>query len=114
VRAFQAVTTGVYGKVTLWSCRINGEPSVAIMLADHVGEGKVGVMPLFVAITPGMQVTFEGEQGGEGGGGPQRECPDATRRRAGSPARVSRVRARFNRLGLMRQRRSRTRRMGVF
>jgi hypothetical protein len=34
-------------------------------------------MPLFVAITPGIQVTFEGEQGGEGGGGPQREFRDA-------------------------------------
>jgi hypothetical protein len=76
VRAFQAVTTGMYGEVTLWSCRINGEPSVAIV--EHVGEGKIGVMPPFVAITPGMQVTFEGEQGGEGGGGPQREFRDAT------------------------------------
>ena len=25
---------------------------VAIVLMEHVGEGKVGVMPLFVAITP--------------------------------------------------------------
>jgi hypothetical protein len=78
VRAFQAVTTGMYGEVTLWSCRINGEPGVAIVLAEHVGEGKIGVMPLFVAITPGMKVTFESEQGGEGGGdGPQREFRDA-------------------------------------
>jgi hypothetical protein len=73
VRAFQAVTTQMYGEVTMWSCRINGEPGVAIVLLEHVGEGKVGVMPLFVAITPGMDVAFEGQgSGDEGGGGPKR------------------------------------------
>jgi hypothetical protein len=60
VRAFQVVTTQLYGEVTLWSCRINGEPGVAIVLAQHAGENKIAVMPLFVAITPGMNLTFEG------------------------------------------------------
>jgi hypothetical protein len=46
VRAFQAVTTQLFGEVTLASCRINGEPGVAIVLMEHVGEGKVAVMPL--------------------------------------------------------------------
>lgn len=68
VRAFQAVTTQLYGEVTLWSCRINGEPGVAIVLAEPVGEGKIGIVPLFVAITPGMDVAFDEEQGGQGGG----------------------------------------------
>lgn len=89
VRAFQAVTTQLYGEVTLWSCRINGEPGVAIVLAEHVGEGKVGVMPLFVAITPGMDIVFEGESGdGEEGGGPKREFRENTEitRRAFDPA----------------------------
>ena len=54
VRAFQAVTTQLYGEVTLASCLINGKPGVAIVLVDHVGEGKVAVMPLFVAITEDM------------------------------------------------------------
>jgi hypothetical protein len=68
-----------HGEVTLWSCQVNGEPGVALVLAEHVGEGKIGVMPLFVAITPGMQVTFEGEQGGECGGSRSRLSirPDA-------------------------------------
>lgn len=83
VRAFQAVTTQLYGEVTLASCLINGKPGVAIVLADHVGEGKVGVMPLFVAITEDMQIVFEGRSGGdEGGGGPRRgfhEAKEATR-----------------------------------
>jgi hypothetical protein len=36
--------------------------------------GEIGVMPLFVAITPGMRVDFEDEKGGSaGGGGPKRE-----------------------------------------
>jgi hypothetical protein len=78
VRAFQAVTTGMYGEVTLWSCRINGTPGVAIVLAEHVGEGKIGVMPLFVAITPKMKITFEGEHGGGSGeGGPKRSFDEA-------------------------------------
>ena len=55
------------------SCLINGEPGVAIVLMEHVGEGKVGVIPLFVAITPGMDVVFEGEgSGSDSGGGPKR------------------------------------------
>jgi hypothetical protein len=71
VRAFQAVTSQIYGEVTLASCRINGEAGVAIVLLEHVGEGKVAIMPLFVAITSGMDVVFEGEGSG-GGGGPKR------------------------------------------
>ena len=45
VRAFQAVTTQLYGEVTLASCRINGEPGVAIVLVEHVGEGKSSSCP---------------------------------------------------------------------
>ena len=78
VRAFQAVTTQLYGEVTLASCLINGKPGVAIVLVDHVGEGKIAVMPLFVAITEDMEVLFEGEsEGGGGEGGPRRSFNDA-------------------------------------
>ncbi len=53
--------------------RINGEPGVAIVLMEHVGEGKVGVMPLFVAIKAGMNIGLEGETSDSGsGGGPER------------------------------------------
>jgi hypothetical protein len=47
VRAFQAVTTQLYGEVTLASCRINGEGGVAIVLMEHAGEGKVALPFLF-------------------------------------------------------------------
>ncbi len=76
VRAYQAVTTSLYGETVLASCYVNGEPGVAIVLMEHVGENKVGVLPLFVAITPGMEIDwtpFEEMMGGESGGGPQRE-----------------------------------------
>jgi hypothetical protein len=78
VRAFQAVTTQLYGEVTLASCLINTKPGVAIVLVDHVGEGKVAVMPLFVAITEDMEIAFDGEaDGSAGGGGPKRGFHDA-------------------------------------
>jgi hypothetical protein len=65
----------LYDNITLWSCRINGEAGVAIVIVDHAGEDKIAVMPLFVAVTPSMEIAFEGamEAGGdEGGGGPKR------------------------------------------
>lgn len=74
VRAFQAITSRLYDNITLWSCRINGEPGVAIVMVDEPVPNKLAVMPLFVAITPGMQIEFEGgrETGGGGEGGPER------------------------------------------
>jgi len=77
VRAFQAVTTQLYGEVSLASCYINGEPGVALVLMEHAGEGKIAVMPLFVAITESMDLRFEGEGGDGGGGGPRRNFQDA-------------------------------------
>jgi hypothetical protein len=70
VRAFQAVRSQIYDNITLASCTINDEPGVAIVIMDEVGEGKIAVMPLFVSITPGMELAFPelGESSGEGGG----------------------------------------------
>jgi hypothetical protein len=44
-------------------------PTLPIVLAEHVGEGKIGAMPLFAAITSSMDVAFDEEHGGHGGGG---------------------------------------------
>lgn len=76
VRAFQAVTSPLYENIMLWSCRINGEPGVAIVMIDHPTSRMLSVTPLFVAITPSMQVSFEenGEGSGGGGGGPKRSA----------------------------------------
>jgi hypothetical protein len=73
VRAFHAITSQLYDNITLWSCCINGDPGVAIVMVEHVGEGKVAVMPLFVAITEGMKLSFDDEtESNGGGGGPKR------------------------------------------
>jgi hypothetical protein len=57
---------------------VYGKPGVAIVLMDHVGEGKMAVMPLFVAITEDMDIAFEGEGGRSSeGGGPRRAFKDA-------------------------------------
>ncbi len=80
VRVFQAVRSQLYDNITLTSCTLNGEPGVAIVMIDEVGEGQIAVMPLFVAITPSMKLTFLGEgSSGGGGGGPKtpREAFDA-------------------------------------
>ncbi|HLH97049.1 MAG TPA: hypothetical protein VKW08_18215 [Xanthobacteraceae bacterium] len=75
VRAFQAVTSSLYDNITLWSCRINGEPGVAIVLVDERVRNTVAVMPLFVALTPGMKIEFEGgRESGDGDGGPTRSA----------------------------------------
>ena len=72
VRVFQADRSQLYDNITLANCMVNGEPGVVIIMIDEVGEGKVGVMPLFVAITPGMDIRFGEEEGsGGGGGGPK-------------------------------------------
>jgi hypothetical protein len=46
----------LHDNITLSSCTINGEPGVAITMIDEVGEGKVAIMPLFVALTPSMEL----------------------------------------------------------
>jgi hypothetical protein len=71
VRVFQAIRSQLYDNITLASCAINGEPGVVIVMIDEVAEGQVAVMPLFVAITAGMKIEFDGEMessGGRGGG----------------------------------------------
>jgi hypothetical protein len=55
-------------------------PASAIVLAEHVGEGKIAIMALVRAITPDIDIAFEGEVGsgsGEEGGGPRRAFKDA-------------------------------------
>jgi len=69
VRVFQAVRSQLYDNITLASCTINGEPGVAIIMVDEVGEDKIAVMPLFVAITENMEVSFPGERNSSSGGG---------------------------------------------
>lgn len=77
VRAFQTIRSQLYDNITLWSCTINGDPGVAIVMVDDVGEGKLAVMPLFVAITSNMQLCFPGEREASGGSGGPKNPRDA-------------------------------------
>lgn len=72
VQAFQFVRSPQYDNITLASCTINGEPGVAIIMLERIDDDRVGVMPLFVAITASMDVDFpdHGRYSGGGGGGP--------------------------------------------
>jgi hypothetical protein len=67
VRIFQAIRSPIYDNITL-SGAINADPGAAIVMVDDADQGKVAVMPLFVAITPGMKLTFPGEGDSDGGG----------------------------------------------
>ena len=73
VQAFQFVRSPQYENVTLASCTINGEPGVAIVMIEQIDDDRMGVMPLFVALTPTMEVEFPqyGQRSGGGGGGPR-------------------------------------------
>ena len=71
VRVFQAVRSQLYDNITLASCTINGEPGVAIIMVDEVGEGKIAVMPLFCRdhAKHGPQLSWRGPDSSSGGGG---------------------------------------------
>ncbi len=71
VRAFQAIRSQLYDNITLASCTINGDPGVVIVMVEHAGEGRLAVMPLFVALTESMEIRFPDEKKSSGGGG----CP---------------------------------------
>ena len=58
LRVFQGIRSPFYDNIALTSCSINGERGVAIVMLDEAGEDKVAVMPLLVAITPGMKIDF--------------------------------------------------------
>jgi hypothetical protein len=79
VRVFQAIRSQLYDNITLASCKINGEPGVAIIMIDEVGEGKIALMPLFVAITSSMEISFRDETGSSSGGGGPKDPRDAFR-----------------------------------
>lgn len=61
--AFQALTSGGYDNFALFSCRIDGAPGAAIVAvnkcppADKGGEPEYTLQPLFVSVTPSMELT---------------------------------------------------------
>jgi len=62
-RAFEALTSGDYGNFVLFSVFVDGAPGAAIVTIDESppagegGEPEFVIRPLFVSLTPNMQVT---------------------------------------------------------
>lgn len=70
VEAFNALTSGKYSNFALFSCFVNGEPASAIVSITPDGAGDFVIAPLFVSVTPGMDLTdHDGVQPLERGGG---------------------------------------------
>ncbi len=53
---FRALTSGLSDEFAMMSCFVNDAPTAMIVAARQHGE-HVEIMPLFVAITPGMRIT---------------------------------------------------------
>jgi hypothetical protein len=65
--AFAALTSGKDQNFALFSCFVNGEPAAAIVAINEEG-GEYRVSPLFVSVTPGMELTdHEGARANEEG-----------------------------------------------
>jgi len=56
--AFEALTSGDYDNLALFSCFVNGQPASAIVAITPDADGdKVNIQPLFVSVTPDMVLT---------------------------------------------------------
>jgi hypothetical protein len=56
IAAFEALVSGDYRNFALFSCFVNGEPAAAIVAVNEDG-GNYAITPLFVSVTPALQVT---------------------------------------------------------
>ncbi|KAA5604017.1 hypothetical protein F1188_18130 [Roseospira marina] len=56
--AFEALTSGDYDNLALFSCFVNGQPASAIVAITPDEDGNtVNIQPLFVSLTPDMVLT---------------------------------------------------------
>jgi hypothetical protein len=57
---FEALTSGDYRNFALFSCFVKGEPAAAIVAINEHGD-NYDFTPLFVSITPSLQLTDHDE-----------------------------------------------------
>ncbi len=59
ISAFEALTSGEHDNFALFSCFLDGEPVVAIVVvtSPESDEGEYQITPLFVGITENMVLT---------------------------------------------------------
>ena len=55
-KTFEALTSGRFNNFALFSCFVNGEPAAAIVAVNRDGE-EYTITPLFVSVTPSLQMT---------------------------------------------------------
>ncbi|SDF09560.1 hypothetical protein [Rhodospira trueperi] len=56
--AFEALTSGDYDNLALFSCFVNGQPASAIVAITPDDDGNtLNIHPLFVSLTPDMVLT---------------------------------------------------------
>lgn len=55
-KAFNALVSGRYDNFALFSIFVNGERSSAIVTVVPNESGGMNIVPLFVAVTPGMRL----------------------------------------------------------
>ena len=59
-RAFEALTSGRYDNLAVFSCEVDGSPAAAIVTvdayrpADEGGESEYRITPIFVSVTQTM------------------------------------------------------------
>lgn len=53
--AFNALISGAFSNVALFSCFVDGEPASAIVAVNRDGTDYT-IEPLFVSVTPGMRL----------------------------------------------------------
>ena len=59
ISAFEALTSGEHDNFALFSCFLDGEPAVAIVVVTppEIEGGECQITPLFVDVTEGMVLT---------------------------------------------------------
>jgi len=55
--AFQAMMASAGDEFGLVACKVNGAPSALIAMGQRIDAQRYEIMPLFVALCPGMRVT---------------------------------------------------------
>jgi len=51
IEAFEAISSGRYDNIALFSCFVDGHPAAAIVSVIRDAQGNFQTMPLFVSVT---------------------------------------------------------------
>ena len=57
IEAFEALTSGRYDNIALFSCFVNGHPAAAIVSVIRDQQGSAQITPMFVSVTSWTHIT---------------------------------------------------------